>query len=172
MRFWNAFVSASALVLVVNAAGFAQGAPAARFTRDTTRAVHAWTPVRVAKWTVLAGSTAAVVYGFRQNRSADREYTAIEQLCKDNMAACARTSEKGPYTDAALEARYQAVVQRDSHAHTALLAGQLGIGASIVLFILDLPKNAAPQDIPYQPRSLRFGAEAGGFTVAYGLTFR
>lgn len=156
-------IGTALLVLAVLTTPVCAQQAAVRFAPPDTalRVAHGWTTLRVAKWGTLAVSTAAFAYGFVQNRSADRDYTAIEQICKDTTSACERTSETGPYKDAALEARYQSVVARDRHARDALLAGQVGIAASVVLFILDLPKSATPEDIPYNPRSFQVGIVHG-----------
>lgn len=126
--------------------------------------------MRAAKWATLVSSVTAVTYGFSQSRSADRDYEEIEQLCVDAPASCARASSGTVYADANLEARYQDVVRKDDHARLALLAGQIGIAASVVLFILDLPARATPEDVPYNPHPLRFGLVAD--QVQLGWTVR
>jgi hypothetical protein len=112
--------------------------------------------MRIAKWSTLTVSTAAVVYGFTQNRSADHEYEQLESLCQSDPTACERTASD-EYADPALESRYQSVLRRDDHAKVALLAGQIGIAASVVLFILDLSSRSEPGDIPYNPQRFNFG---------------
>lgn len=137
--------------------------------QDSTAPRPTWPVARIAKWSTLLASTGAVAYGFTQNRTADREYQEIEQLCHDTPETCTVTGD-GHYTDAGLEARYQSVVRRDDRAQMALLAGQVGIAASVLLFILDLPENTTPEDIPYDPRPIRFGARAQQMTVGVYLS--
>ena len=120
-----------------------------------------WSIIRVAKWTTLLASTGAAAYGFTQNRSADREYEAIERECNATPALCTRRPETDEYTNVALEQRYQNVVERDDRARLALLAGQLGIAASVIMFIIDLPDQTTPDDIPYDP-NLRFNLRSDG----------
>lgn len=136
--------------------------------QDTAANRPSWSVLRVAKWTSLLTSTGAAVYGFAQNRVADREYEDIERLCQDDPAACA-TQPGGGYLDAALEARYQSVVRRDDRARVALLAGQIGLAASVLMFILDLPESTTPDDIPYDPRPIRLNV--GISQVELGLHF-
>lgn len=145
-----------------------------RFADADTSAKHAarWTTLRVAKWSTLTAATGAFVYGFVQNRSADRDYADIERLCQASASSCERVSSSGPYQDATLEARYQSVLSRDRRARSALLAGQLGIAASVVLFILDLPASAAPPDIPYEPHRLDLGLQDGQLRLGGRLRFR
>jgi hypothetical protein len=110
----------------------------------------------VAKWSTLLVSTGAAAYGFNQNRVADREYEELEQICFGNPALCEREPGTDRYVDAAMESRYQEIVDRDDRARLALLAGQLGLIASIAMFIFDLPDKSTPEDIPYDPKPLRF----------------
>lgn len=161
MRIWE-FGSCGLLWLVCAVTPVAGQQVDARFaSADTARAPRTWSTLRVAKWSTLAVSLGVVTYGFVENRSADREYTAIEKLCEQDASNCERVSETGPYRDAALESRYQSVVARDRHARNALLAGQVGIAASVILFVLDLPASATPQDVPYEPHRIRLGVGGG-----------
>ena len=121
-----------------------------------------WRPLRVAKWSTLVASTAAAAYGFNQNRIADREYEELERICVGNPALCERASGSDEYADADMERRYQEIVERDDRARIALLAGQLGLIASVVMFIFDLPDKSRPEDIPYDPKPLRFGLGRDG----------
>lgn len=122
-----------------------------------------WSVVRVAKWGTLLASAGTLTYGFTQNRAADREYEDIERLCQSNPAACETKPDSDEYADPALETRYQNVVRRDDRARLALLAGQVGLAASVLLFILDLSESSLPHDIPYDPRPLR--VSVGAHTV-------
>ena len=112
-------------------------------------------PIRVAKWSTLTISTGSLMYGYFQNRAADREYSNIEQLCKNNPGSCARVTDNGPFADAALENRYQTVLRRDDHAKVALIAGEVGLLTSLALFIIDLPSGSTPKTIPYNPKAVR-----------------
>jgi hypothetical protein len=142
----------------------------ATFEQDTTgRDVRfAWRPLRIAKWTTVLVSAGAAGYGFSENRAADREYEELERICEGNPSLCEKNAGSDEYADAALEERYQRIVDRDDRARLALLAGQLGIAASVVLFILDLPDQSTPEDIPYDPKPLRFGlSRDGGVAIAF-----
>lgn len=122
-----------------------------------------WRPMRIAKWTGALASTGAAAYGFTQNRRADRDYEQLELECQANPERCLKL-ENGQYADAAMEQRYQRIVQRDRRARTALLAGQIGLVASVIMFIIDLPDRETPEDIPYEPRPLRFNLRGDGST--------
>jgi len=126
--------------------------------------------LKVAKWTTLMGSAAALGYGIITNREADRDYDAIEKICEETPERCTRLTN-GEYADAELEARYQDVVRLDDRAKLSLTAGQVGLAATLVLFILDLPSDPGTEDIPYEPRRLRIGSRAdGSLQVGYTLS--
>ncbi|MGQ0562618.1 MAG: hypothetical protein ACT443_12180 [Gemmatimonadota bacterium] len=150
----------------------AQRAPV-RFesAQDTVREVRGWSVTRVAKWSTLVASAGAATYGFTQNRAADREYEQIERLCEATPNACMRGPDDA-YADAALEARYQNVLRRDDRAQLALLAGQIGLILSVLLFIVDLPEGTTPDDIPYDPRPLRLGVRADQLELGIQLPVR
>ena len=135
--------------------------------QDTTGrdARPALRPLRIAKWTTLLASAGAAAYGFSQNRVADDEYAELEQLCEGNPGLCQKAADGSAYADAGMERRYQEIVDRDRNARVALLGGQIGILASVALFILDLPKNTTPDDIPYEPRRFRVGLGRDGGAV-------
>jgi hypothetical protein len=137
-----------------------------RFTQDTTRqdVRSPWRPLRIAKWTTVVAAGAAAAYGFTQNRTADREYEELELECEANPANCQKVPGGESYMNIALEQRYQRIVDRDANARTALLAGQIGIAASVIMFIVDLPDRTSPEDIPYEPKPIRFGLGRDGRT--------
>jgi hypothetical protein len=134
-----------------------------RMQQDTTRELRAtWRPMRIVKWTALLASGGAAAYGFAENRVADQDYEKLELECVASPASCAKLGNSDVYADAAMEQRYQKILKRDESARTALLAGQIGIAASVVMFIIDLPKRESPEDIPYEPKPLRIGLSRDG----------
>jgi hypothetical protein len=128
-------------------------------------------PLRIAKWTTLVIAGGAAAYGFSQNRIADRDYEALERECEASPPACAKVAGSDVYADPQLEQRYQNILERDDRARLALLGGQLGILASVVMFIIDLPDRETPEDIPYDPKPIRFGLRGDGGTEL-GLSLR
>lgn len=121
---------------------------------DSTARAGSWSALRVAKWTTAAGAAGAAVYGVMQNRRADEQFEQLEQVCVTETWRCVERLPSGAYADAELEARYQDVRSLDSRARMALIAGQAGVAASVVLFILDLRNSDGPENIPYEPRTL------------------
>jgi hypothetical protein len=113
-----------------------------------------WRPLRVAKWTTLVAGTASAGYGFSANRDADERYVEIERICQVTPARCTGGAT-GPYADPVLEAMYQDVRALDKRSRMALIAGQVSLISSVVLFILDLRTGSAPPNVPYDPDRLR-----------------
>lgn len=145
----------------------AQTAPA---QLDTTRQTSSWSALRVAKWTTAAGAAGAAVYGVMQNRRADEQFEQLEQACVAEPSRCTERLPNGAYADAQLEARYQDVRSLDSRARTALIAGQVGVAASVVMFILDLRNSDGPENIPYEPGRLDVRrARDGGLSLTVRL---
>lgn len=132
--------------------------PAPQSAADTTSAPSvergSWTALRVAKWSTAVGAAGTALYGFVNNQRADDRFESLEQTCVSEPVRCADRLPNGAYADAALEADYQAARAIDRRARTALIIGQVGVAASVVLFIADLRNNDAPADIPYEPRTL------------------
>ena len=161
----------SVMSAIMAAPCFAQHAPMRLgVAQDSLRVVRdGWSAIRVVKWTTALASAGTVAYGFVQNRDADREYEEIEMMCKNEITLCATKPDSDEYSDPALEARYNAVLERDERAQLALLAGQIGLAASVLLFILDLPKGTTTNDIPYDPSPLRLGMRAEQIELALHL---
>ena len=125
---------------------------------------YAFRPLRIAKWTTLLASGGAAAYGFTQNRSADRDYEQLERECEAQPLSCLKGPDGETYANAELEQRYQRIVDRDDRARLALLGGQIGLAASVIMFIIDLPDRVTPEDIPYDPKPLRVGLRRDGGT--------
>jgi hypothetical protein len=114
-----------------------------------------WRPLGVAKWSSAGVTLGTAVYGFRQQRRADREYEALERLCRADAERCAARLPDGAFADPELEALYQDVAALDQRARTALVVTQVGVAASVVLFMLDLRSARGPRNIPYDPDRLQ-----------------
>ena len=127
-------------------------------TRDTESAAvgqpffdFARSRLSIAKWGTLLVSSAVGAYGFAANDDAEDRYAALEQLCAQDTVRCADRLPNSAFADASMEAHYQDVVRLDRRARVALIASQVGIATSVVLFILDLREGEAPPNIPYEP---------------------
>jgi hypothetical protein len=167
----------AALLLLLPVSGTAAGQsslaldtlPAVVLASERT-AVANWRPLRLAKWTTLGASGAAAFYGFANNRRADDAFEGLERQCQDDRDRCLDRLPGGAYRDPTMEAEYQRVRSLDRRARTALVAGQIGIATSVVLFILDLRNEQPPPNIPFDPSRLQFApARDGGLSLGVSL---
>ena len=156
--------------------GLASAAPAlnaqerAPAARDS--AIRASNPVvRVSKWITLAGAAGAAAWGINANRDADQRYSDIERTCQSTPERCLPRTSSGAFTDAQLEQEYQDVLALDRRARLALITAEVSVATSVVLFILDLPRNTRGEDIPYHPPRVQVGASGSRFQLSYRLPF-
>lgn len=123
--------------------------------------------IRVAKWTTLAASAGLLVYGISTNSEADDRYKALENTCIDTPSRCERVPGTGAMVDQDLEREYQDIVALDDRARFSLAAGQIGVLATVALFILDLPRRSGGKDIPYTPRLRAGPGDDGALRLEY-----
>ncbi len=167
----------SAFLLVVFMA--APGRATAQSTSDrpaptapdsaATFATSGFPKLRVAKWSTLTFAAAAGIYGFVESARADDRYNELESLCQASPADCQLRTADGAYQDTRFETLYQTVRRHDRRAHYSLIAGQVGVATSVVLFLLDLGNAHPPRDIPWVPRDLRVRRTRGGADVGIWL---
>lgn len=132
-----------------------------------------WSALRIAKWGTGVAAAGFAVYGVLSNRRADEQFEDLEQTCADDPARCIDRLPNGAYADAELEAQYQDVRSLDRQARASLIAGQVGIATSVVLFILDLRNSDDPDNIPYEPRRLEIvPARDGGMSLRMNVRLR
>ncbi len=124
--------------------------------QDTLRHTARIRPLRIAKWTVLVAAAGAGIYGFTEDDAAGDGLRQLELLCRDQQFRCAARTETGAYADPEFAALDRKVRRHDRRSHDALLASQIGIAASVALFLIDLGNSSRPDDIPWVP---------GGFQV-------
>ncbi|MGH7460253.1 MAG: hypothetical protein ACREMA_04405 [Longimicrobiales bacterium] len=105
---------------------------------------------RFGKWVTLGSAVASATYGVMANQDADNRYADLERTCLAEPFRCTRTTG-GSYADPILESEYQRILKLDSKAHIALVAGEISLLASVLLFVIDLPKGKTAEDIPYSP---------------------
>ena len=118
--------------------------------------------IEVTKWSTGALAAAAGVYAFVLQGDAEDAYEELEAICLTDPELCRGVTENGAYADPALEARYQDI-RSDFRRSRLLLVGAhvLAVG-SAVLFIVDLPRDETPENVPYEPPSLRVGVRPDG----------
>ena len=116
--------------------------------------------LRIAKWSSLFASIGTAGYGFHMNDEANRAFDDLEERCLAANLTCRARQDDGSFQDPLLERDYQRVLSIDRRARVALVAGQVGLAAAVVLFILDLG-GSGPDIIPFDPPRLRFEADGG-----------
>jgi hypothetical protein len=148
----------------------AQQRARANVPQDTAFRSPSRTLVRVSKWLTLGAAAGAAAWGVTSNREADRRYEDLERMCVTDPERCRRRTTGGAFTDAQLEQEYQAILDLDDRAKLALAAAEISVATSVVLFILDLPRNTRGEDIPYHPPRLEFGVDARSrLTLGYRI---
>jgi hypothetical protein len=121
-----------------------------------------WRFLRVAKWAALTGAAGAAAYGFIHNGRADDRFRELERQCESDPVVCRDRLPDGSYRDPDFEAVYQDVLELDRRSRVALIAGQVGIATSVVLFLLDLGNERRPPDIPFNPGRLQLHPDPNG----------
>ncbi|MBI4545269.1 MAG: hypothetical protein HY703_08745 [Gemmatimonadetes bacterium] len=154
-------------MLLLPAAGAAQQRaqrfePENRAEKSWSRRVGGVPPLRFAKWATVAASVASAAYGFSVQHDSDEKFRALEARCQQQPQKCSQRLPDERYQDPELEAMYQDVVRLDRRARMALLASQVGVAASVLLFILDLREESTPPNIPYDPERFQIQPRADG----------
>jgi hypothetical protein len=122
---------------------------------------HAPTVVRYGKWAALGLAAGFTVLGARTHDRADRDYTALLDFCRDH-GPCPIGFD-GRYTNPGAEALYGRVRNGDRMARAWLVGGQFALVGSAVLFVMELKRSRAPENIPYSPYVVagRYGTLVG-----------
>ena len=155
-------MTARALVAFIGLAALAQPALAQRVeTRFDDEPEGENPAVEIGKWSTGALALAAGAYAFVIQHDAEDRLEELERLCDEQPASCT-VDDDGEYLDPSLEDRYQDVRSDYRNSRWLLLGAHALAATSVVLFIVDLPRNPAPDNIPYEPPALRVGARADG----------
>lgn len=125
----------------------------------------------LAKWGTLGLSIGASAYGFHVNGQADDQFQEIQAICTSAPERCETRASDGSFADEELEARYQEVLDKDRNARAALILAQVGLAATIVLFVLDLDGGETPPDIPFDPPKLSFSPDRTEVSWSVALPF-
>ena len=117
--------------------------------------------VEIGKWSTGGLALAAGAYAFVIQHDAEDRLDDLERFCDDNPPSCV-VDGSGEYADRALENDYQDIRGDYRNARWLLLGAQALAATSVVLFIVDLPRDATPDNVPYEPPALRVGRRADG----------
>lgn len=164
---------ATAIALLAVAAPAASGqrihdtrfapAPSATGTSSNTRENPV---IEIAKWTTGGLALAAATFAFMTQNEAEDRLEELERFCLDDPNVCRELTADGAYADPALEARYQDIRGDYRNSRLLLVGAHVLAATSVVLFIVDLPREATPDNIPYDPPALRIGILPGGVVEA------
>lgn len=102
--------------------------------------------VRAGKWVGAAAFAGAITMALVQHNAANRAYDGLLFYCTN--ANCT-TDAQGRYVDPGAEQRYQDVVRGDRAARIWLIAGQVTLVGTAVLFVLELTRERGTTNIPY-----------------------
>lgn len=120
--------------------------PRPALAQDVPGAVH-W-----GKWGVLAAGLGFVMAAGASHRDADDTYNELEQRCADIPMNC-DLGPDGEYLDPESERLYQEAIDQDDTARRWLVAAEVALIGTAVLFIWDFLRDDPPEDdtIPFTP---------------------
>lgn len=146
--------------------GLAMGAAGALADPAPAFRAEGWRPLSIAKWGMLGSTAVAAVYGLSASLEADGLYDDIAAICGLDAGRCDVLPEGG-YADPEVARLDRDARKLDERARTGLLATQIGVAATLALFILDLRDGGPPPNVPYVPPQIRVGiGRDGGVRVA------
>ena len=117
--------------------------------------------VEIAKWSAGGLALAAGAWAFTIQHDAEGRLEDLEAFCDATPASCGVDGD-GEYADPALEDTYQDIRGDYRSSRWLLLGAHALAAASVVLFIVDLPRESTPDNVPYDPPALRVGARTDG----------
>jgi len=127
--------------------------------------------VSVASWGKFA--TLGIAAGFfvlaaGEHSAAEDSYASLLARCQGDPSLCI-VAGNGGYLNPASEALYQQTLEGDASARQWLLVSQVALGASALLWIVDIMKGSdEPDNIPYVPLRVAVGPRE----ARVGLSFR
>jgi hypothetical protein len=136
---------------------------------QTPRQPGAWTPVRIAKWSLLGAAAGLAAYALEHSTAAERANDRLRELCTEQPGRC--QLDDGVYTDPDAEALFQRVSHEDHLARIGIVGGQVALLGSVGLFVYDLRNGRGPGDIPYPSAASRAAAPRPRVAMGVRLTF-
>lgn len=136
---------------------------------QTPRQPSAWTPVRVAKWSLLGAAAGLAAYALQHSTAAERANDRLRSLCTSEPERC--QLDGGTYTDPGAESLFQRVTREDHLARVGIVGGQIALLGSVGLFVYDLRNGRGPRDIPYPSAASRVAPPRPSLAMGLCLAF-
>lgn len=136
---------------------------------QTPRQARSWTPVRIAKWSLLGAAAGLAAYALEHSTAAERANDRLRELCSDQPPRCQLNG--GVYTDPDAEALFQRVTREDHLARVGIVGGQVALLGSVGLFVYDLRNGRGPGDIPYPSAASRAASPRARLAMGIRVAF-
>lgn len=136
---------------------------------QTPRQPSTWTPVRIAKWTLLGAAAGFAAYALEHSTAAERANDRLRSLCTLEPERC--QLEGGVYADADAERLFQRTETEDHLARIGIVGGQVALLGSVGLFVYDLRNGQGPRDIPYPSMAARAAVPRARVVAGLRLAF-
>ena len=118
----------------------------------------AWRPLSVAKWATLTAAAGSGTYGLWAQHEADRGYERVARICSERPDRCggdAPVAASAEYADPAVGRIHDRAATLEDRALLSLIGSQIGLIASVLLFIFDMRDSGTPPNEIYQPPAVR-----------------
>ena len=136
---------------------------------QTPRQPGSWTPVRIAKWSLLGAAAGFAAYALEHSTAAERANDRLRALCSAQPERC--QLDGGVYADADAEALFRRVTREDHLARVGIVGGQIALLGSVGLFVYDLRNGRGPRDIPYPSAASRAAPPRARVAVGVRVAF-
>ena len=136
---------------------------------QTPRQPGSWTPIRIAKWSLLGAAAGLAAYALEHSTAAERANDRLRELCSDQPERC--QLEGGVYADPDAEALFRRVTREDHHARIGIVGGQVALLGSVGLFVYDLRNGRGPGDIPFPSAASRAAPPRARVAIGVRVAF-
>ncbi len=164
---WSRTAATSALVflaatLPLSSSATAQQPPDTQTHRPWVISFAQW-----AKWGTLASAVGLAAVAIFRNDDANEVFRGLNRFCAAAPDACF-LGDDGRYVDASAEILYDETLRIDRQARAWMVAGQVVLAASGVLFLVDLVTgDDGPRNIPFAPLEVFTTGHHTGFRVRF-----
>ena len=163
---WNRVAATGALMLLATALPLCPSAvaqqPDAQTRRPWVISFAQW-----AKWGTLASAVGLATVAIFRNDDANDVFRGLNRFCAAAPNACF-LGDDGRYVDASAEVLYNETLRIDRQARAWMVAGQLTLAASGVLFLIDLvTDDDGPRNIPFSPLEVFTTGHHTGFRIRF-----